>query len=84
MSGKLPPYPVDNEATLKLDQAHKSLHMVNQAYKDELNEAIRRVDLKHAPFLYTAQSVLYEAMSEAAIAGFDAEEQAQIMGCAMH
>ena len=81
---KLPPYPVDNEATLKLDQAHKSLHMVNEAYKAEVDAAVRMVEMKHAPFLYTAQSVLYEAMSEAALAGFDAEEQAQIMGCVGH
>ena len=81
----MPPFPVeDTEALVKLSDAHRAVHLVNQQYKDEIDAAIRAVELKHSPFLYAAQSVLYEAMRNAALQGFDTDELNQAMGCAGH
>jgi hypothetical protein len=84
MSGKLPPYPVDEESLLKVDLAHKALHKSVEAYRQELQEAMDRIERKHNPFIFTAQSVLYEAMANAAMSGFSETEMQQAMGCAGH
>jgi hypothetical protein len=39
---------------------------------------------KHNPFIWAAQSLLYEAMGNAGMAGFSQEQLDQIMGCQGH
>lgn len=78
----LPPYPTDTESLLKVDRAHKTLHENIVAYRAELQEAMDRIERKHNPFIYAAQSVLYEAMSNAALNGFSELEIQTAMGCA--
>ena len=80
----MPDYPVDNECLVKVDKAHKALHLVNDQYRTEMDAAVRAVELKHTPFIYAAQSVLYEALGNAALNGFDTDELRQLMGCGTH
>ena len=77
-------FPQDDNALLKLDQAHKGLDKVNESYTADLDRAIAEVDAKHAPFIYAAQSVLYEAMGNAAMAGFSRDQMVAVMDCAGH
>lgn len=81
---KMPDYPVDDECLLKVDKAHKALHAETDAYRAEMDAAVRTVELKHTPYIYAARSVLYEALGNAALAGFDTEELLQTMGCGTH
>lgn len=81
----MPPFPTeDTEALIKVDRAHKGLHLVNAQYRDELDAAVKAIDLKHSPFIYAAQSVLYEALRNASLNGFDTDELQQAMGCDHH
>ena len=80
----LPDFPQDENALLKLDKAHKALDQVNKAYHDELDLVIDATDQKHSPFIYAAQSVLYEAMGNAAMAGFTREQMIAVMDCPSH
>lgn len=81
----MPPYPIeDTDALVKLTKAHEGFHLVNTQYREELDAVLRAVDLKHSPFIYAAQSVLYEAMQNASLQGFDTEELHQAMGCGSH
>ena len=81
---KLPPYPTDAESLVKVDLAHKALHGAVEAYRTELQEAMDRIERKHNPFIFTAQSVLYEAMANSAHSGCSEDEMRQVMGCAGH
>jgi hypothetical protein len=81
----MPPFPIeDTDALVKLSKAHESVHLVNKQFADDREAAIKAVEQKHAPFLYAAQSVLYEAMRNASLQGFDTEELQQAMGCSSH
>lgn len=81
----LPPFPIeDTDALVKLAKAHESVHLINKQYAEDREAAIKAVEQKHAPFIYAAQSVLYEAMRNAALQGFDTAELEQAMGCAGH
>lgn len=81
----LPPFPIeDTEALVKLSNAHDAVHLVNKQFAEEREAAIKAVEQRHAPFIYAAQSVLYEAMRNAALQGFDTEELHQAMGCTSH
>ena len=81
----MPAFPVeDPESLLKLSNAHQALHLVNEQYRADLDAAVRAVDLKHSPFIYAAQSVLYEAMRNASLNGFDADQMQVVMGCSGH
>jgi hypothetical protein len=80
----MPLYPQDENALVKLTQAHDALDKVQQAYADELNRAMDEIDQKHSPFMYAAQSVLYEAMGNAAMAGFTKEQMVDVMACEGH
>lgn len=82
---KMPAFPVeDPESLLKLSNAHQAFHLVNQQYREDLDAAIKAVDLKHSPFIYAAQSVLYESMRNASLNGFDTEQMQVVMGCGAH
>lgn len=81
---KMPEFPTDDDCLIKVDLAHKALHLVNEAYRADRDAALRAVELKHTPFIYAAQSVMYEALGNAALAGFDTDELQQTMGCSIH
>jgi len=81
----MPAYPsADEQSLTKLDLAHKGLHGAIQAYQDELDKAMKDIEMKHNPFIFAAESVVYEAMGNAALNGFSREEMYQAMGCAGH
>lgn len=81
----MPAYPAaDEQSLLKVDLAHKALHSAVETYRAELQEAMDRIERKHNPFIFAAQSVLYEAMGNAALNGFSEPEMQQAMGCAGH
>jgi hypothetical protein len=80
----MPMYPQDENALVKLDRAHKALDLANGSYADDVNRAMEELDKKHSPFIYAAQSVLYEAMGNAAMAGFSHAEMTDVMDCEGH
>jgi hypothetical protein len=45
---------------------------------------MKDIEMKHNPFIFAAESVVYEAMGNAAMNGFSREEMYQAMGCAGH
>lgn len=80
----IPPYPQDDGELLKLDRAHKAYELALQAYNEDVQKENERLAAKHNPFIWAAQSVLYEAMGNAALAGFSPAEMVQTMGCRNH
>jgi len=74
----------DEDALLQLDRAHKAYNAAVRDYQADIAESDRRLAAKHNPFLWTAQSVLYEAMGKAAFAGFSPADLVQTMGCDQH
>lgn len=80
----MPEYPKDADALLTLDRAHKALDSAAANMQADIDKAILEVELRHNPFIWTAQSVLYEAMSNAALCGFSRAETEEIMGCDHH
>jgi hypothetical protein len=74
----------DEDVMVQLDRAHKGYEAAVRAYNADIAEANRQLAQKHNPFLWTAQSVLYEAMGKAAFAGFSPADMAQTMGCSDH
>lgn len=80
----IPPYPQDEDALLKLDRAHKAYELAVQAYQQDIDAETARLAAKHNPFIWAAHSVLYEAMGNAALAGFSPADLAKTMGCANH
>lgn len=81
---KMPMYPHDQDALLKVDQAHKTLEMVLEAQRTEIDAEVARIAQKHNAFIYASQSVLYEAMGNASLAGFTSEEMQRVMDCDFH
>lgn len=81
---EMPDFPADNEALVKLTLAHQSYEQALKDYDDEIKKAYEQVGLKHNPFIWAAQSVLYEAMGNAALAGFSPAQLGQVMGCRNH
>lgn len=80
----MPEYVPDNDVLIKLDLAHKALNRVNAEYIAEYERMCKELEDKHNPFIWTAQSVLYEAMGKAGLAGFSHEDMAKVMGCRSH
>lgn len=74
----------DEEAMLKLDRAHKAYEKAQNEVVEALEEAQRKVYERYNPLLFESQSVLYEAMANAARAGFNYEDMVQTMGCTSH
>lgn len=84
MSGNLSEMTPDDDVLVKLDRAHKGFEGAVAAYQADMEKAHRQVVAKHNPFLWTAESVLYEAMAKAAFAGFTNEEMSKAIGCSAH
>jgi len=80
----MPAYPLDDQALLKVDRAHKGFEAASQSYLEEYEQVMTSLANKHNPFIYAAQSVLYEAMSNAAMAGFTRAQMEQVMECDEH
>lgn len=80
----MPEFPADEQSLLKVDLAHKAVHDAVAAYRAELQAEMERIERKHNPFIFAAQSVLYEAMGNAALNGFSEPEMQQAMGCGSH
>jgi hypothetical protein len=80
----LPSIAPDAEALLKLDLAHKGYEQAMRTYREDVARENERLAAKHNAFIWTAQSVLYEAMGNAALAGFSPAEMVQTMGCSDH
>lgn len=80
----MPSFPQDENALIKLTRAHEALDKAQNSYADDLNRAMDEIDQKHSPFIYAAQSVLYEAMGNAAMAGFTKEQMVDVMACEGH
>jgi hypothetical protein len=69
----------DDDLLLKVDRAHKALMGATEAYNVERAKVFRDLDAKHNPFIWAAQSVLYEAMGNAALAGFTEDDLCKVM-----
>jgi hypothetical protein len=80
----LPEYPRDPEALIKLDRAHKALDAAVLSMQADIDKTLQEVELRHNPFIWTAQSVLYEALANASLCGFTREETEEIMDCDRH
>lgn len=80
----IPPYPQEDGELIKLDRAHTGYEKALAAYRDDLAQEKIRLAAKHNPFIWAAQSVLYEAMGNAALAGFSPADMVQTMGCDNH
>lgn len=80
----MPDYPRDEDALIKVDRAHKALDGAVANMQADIDKAILGVEVRHNPFIWTAQSVLYEAMSNAALCGFSRAETEEVMGCQQH
>lgn len=80
----MPEYPRDQEALLKVDRAHKALNGAMESMQSDLDKAVLDVEMRHNPFIFAAQSVFYEAMGNAALAGFTREELESVIDCGMH
>jgi hypothetical protein len=80
----MPQFPLDNDSLLKVDRAHRALELTLRSQSDELDAEVARIAQKHNPFIYAAQSVLYEAMGNASLAGFSSEEMQRVMDCDYH
>jgi hypothetical protein len=69
----------DDDLLLKVDRAHKALEGATKAYDAERARVLLELDQKHNPFIWAAQSVLYEAMGNAALAGFTEDDLCKVM-----
>lgn len=74
----------DDDVLVKLDRAHRAYEESLRLYSADVEKANKELAAKHNPFLWAAQSVLYEAMGNAALAGFEPKDLARTMGCANH
>jgi hypothetical protein len=80
----MPHYPQDENALLKLSKAHEALDKANAVYLQEYERLTAELAQKHNPFIYMAQSVLYEALGNAAMAGFSRDQMYEVMDCDGH
>ena len=74
----------DPNTMLELDQAHKAYEKVQLEIETAVAAANRRINEEFTPILYTAKSVLYEAMGKAAQAGFTLTQMYEVMDCDSH
>lgn len=80
----MPEITPDDDVLVKLDRAHKAYEATLRSYQDDLDKESARLAAKHNPFIWSAQSVLYEAMGAAGFAGFSPAEMVKTMGCSQH
>lgn len=80
----MPEITPDDDVLLKLDRAHKAYEEALRLYSADVEKATAELAAKHNPFIWAANSVLYEAMGNAALAGFEPRDLAKAMGCANH
>jgi len=80
----MPDFPQGEDALLKLDLAHKGYEQAMRTYREDVARENERLAAKHNAFIWAAQSVLYEAMGNAALAGFSPAEMVQTMNCSDH
>jgi len=72
------------DALLNVDRAHKALEKINDEIDAAVQAATQRITSEFAPIDFAARSVLYEAMSKAAEAGFTYQQLCEVMGCDHH
>lgn len=75
----MPEITPDDDVLVKLDRAYHALKGATAAYDAERARVLEELDRKHNPFLWAAQSVLYEAMGNAAMAGFSEADLCKVM-----
>lgn len=80
----MPEITPDDDVLLKLDRAHKGYEQALRDYNADVARENERLSAKHNPFIWSAQSVLYEAMANATFAGFSPDDLVQTMGCRNH
>lgn len=80
----MPEITPDDDVLVKLDRAHRAYEGAVALYQADVDKANKELAAKHNPFIWAAHSVLYEAMGNAALAGFEPRDLARTMGCADH
>lgn len=80
----LPEVTADSNALVTVRKTHEAYEKALEAEHQEVHKAIEEVKAKHAYFILTATSVMYEAMAAAAYAGFDQDTINTVMDCEFH
>jgi hypothetical protein len=80
----LPHLDADPNSLLQVDLAHKAYEKVQVEIAAAVRAANLKINEQFSPVLFTAQSVLYEAMGKAAAAGFTYKQLCDVMDCDGH
>lgn len=84
MSEQMPEWSHSETALLDVDRAHKALEKVQAELEAAIDAANERIAKEFNPIVFASQSVLYEAMGNAANAGFSYAQLREVMDCDMH
>lgn len=80
----LPHIEADPNTLLQVDLAHKAYEKIQREIAAAIKVANEKINEEFTPVLFTAQSVLYEAMGKAASAGFTYKQLCDVMECDGH